>query len=117
MFDDCVLSSLDYCGPRFTLCNNKRDSYFTRERLDRMVANKESFNNHSQMQVIVFPTYSSDPCPILMKPEGKLIWLKGLDLSSLKQARLFLPSVVKLLGIYGLKVRGILIKFMTYSKS
>lgn len=65
--DDCELSSLDYTGPRFTRCNNRRDYTFTKESMDGMVANKEWVNNHSHMDILVLSTCSSDHCPLLMR--------------------------------------------------
>jgi len=39
--EDCNLSDLGFSGPKYTWCNGKYGDDFSRERLDRAVANVE----------------------------------------------------------------------------
>jgi hypothetical protein len=41
--EHCQLSDLGFSGPNFTWCNQWDGPHFTKERLDRVVANREWF--------------------------------------------------------------------------
>lgn len=60
----CDLSCLDYKGPRYTWCNNRKDGNFTKERLDGVVVNKNWFAIYPNVDVNVLPAKSSDHCPL-----------------------------------------------------
>jgi hypothetical protein len=71
--EDCDLSDLGFCGPRFTWCNNRRDGNFTQERLDRAVANSEWCSRFNHVRVQVLEAIASDHNPILVLFNEELV--------------------------------------------
>ncbi|XP_062145430.1 uncharacterized protein LOC133852683 [Alnus glutinosa] len=61
----CGLSDLGYKGPRFTWCNNRSDDSFTKERLNRALANVDWCFHYQQVMVQVLAAQSTDHHPIL----------------------------------------------------
>jgi endonuclease/exonuclease/phosphatase family metal-dependent hydrolase len=64
--EDSHLSDLGFSGPRFTWCNGRSGEDFTRERLDRAVANGEWTNLFNVVEVLVLPRSKSDHHPLLV---------------------------------------------------
>jgi ribonuclease HI len=64
--EDSHLSDLGFSGPRFTWCNGRSGEDFTRERLDRAVANGEWTNLFNVVEVFVLPRRKSDHNPLLV---------------------------------------------------
>lgn len=64
--EDSHLSDLGYRGPRFTWCNGRYGEDFTRERLDRAVANGEWTNLFDVVEVHVLRRSKSDHHPLLV---------------------------------------------------
>jgi hypothetical protein len=70
--ETCQLSDLGFIGSKFTWCNNKEDEYFTKERLDRVVANLEWCEFFGETDTFVLAAGSSDHCPLSLHYGGKL---------------------------------------------
>lgn len=65
--EDCNLSDLGFLGPRFAQSNGRYESPdFTRERLDRAVANGDWSNLYDVVEVNVLPRNISDHNPLLV---------------------------------------------------
>jgi len=62
--EDCQLCDLGYTGSRFTWSNKRTDGSFTKERLDRAVANMEWFSRFHFVTVRTMVARTSDHCPI-----------------------------------------------------
>ncbi|XP_062152877.1 uncharacterized protein LOC133861169 [Alnus glutinosa] len=62
----CGLGDLGYVGPCFTWSNGRVDSLFTKERLDRALANREWCSIFPYVTVHVLAASSSDHNPILV---------------------------------------------------
>jgi len=60
----CQLGDLGFSSPRFTWCNNRMDSSFTKERLDRAVANPDWCTVFPKVSVLVLPARASDHNPL-----------------------------------------------------
>lgn len=70
--DDCGLSKLEYRCPKFMWNNGKEGADFIKERLDRMVANKEWCEAYPEVEVIIGPAICSDhsPLSVFLKGQG-----------------------------------------------
>jgi len=68
----CGLCDLGYVELRFTWCNNRSGDFFTRERLDRAVANQEWCSRFLHVIVSVLAAVNSDHHPILVAVRGEL---------------------------------------------
>jgi len=62
--DHCQLSDMGFSGPRFTWSNRKTDYMFTKESLDRAVANNQFALRFPQLTVEVLAARSSDHAPL-----------------------------------------------------
>ncbi|XP_059446420.1 uncharacterized protein LOC132177967 [Corylus avellana] len=65
--EDCQLSDLGYKGSRFTWNNGKEDENFTKERLDRAMANQEWCSMFGEYEVRILAARSSDHKPLLVR--------------------------------------------------
>jgi exonuclease III len=65
--EDCQLCDLGYKGEKYTWNNGRHGAQFTKERLDRVVANSEWRKLYDAMEVEVLANRSSDHHPILVK--------------------------------------------------
>jgi hypothetical protein len=63
---DCHLSDLGFRGPKYTWTNGRQGRAFTKERLDRAVANGEWCSLFPNMEVSVLARRSSDHNPIFI---------------------------------------------------
>ncbi|GLT62152.1 hypothetical protein SLA2020_348100 [Shorea laevis] len=70
VLDDCHLSDLGYTGSKFTWCNSREDSSFTKERLDRAVANSSWCEKFQKMDLLVMAPQNSDHCPLFLSSRG-----------------------------------------------
>jgi hypothetical protein len=68
--EESGLSELGYVGPKFTWNNGQEGADFIKERLDRVVANKEWCEAHPNVEVVVRPAICSDHSPLWVFPEG-----------------------------------------------
>lgn len=59
----CSLIEIHTKGLKFTWANNRRGMGFTKERLDRVVANLEWHQRFSDSNCLVLPALKSDQCP------------------------------------------------------
>jgi hypothetical protein len=64
--EDGGLADLGFSGPKFTWCNGRSGEEFTRERLDRALANKEWTVYYNVVKVNVLHRSSSDHNPLLV---------------------------------------------------
>lgn len=64
----CELSNVRTQGPSFTWSNNRFDEGYTKERLDRAIANREWHQIFSSSCVFVFPAIKLDHCPLHLVP-------------------------------------------------
>jgi hypothetical protein len=64
--EDGGLSDLGFSGPKFTWCNGRSGEEYTRERLDRALANQVWTALYNVVEVNVLPRYSSDHHPLLV---------------------------------------------------
>ncbi|KAG6730254.1 hypothetical protein I3842_01G071200 [Carya illinoinensis] len=62
----CALSGIYTKGPKFTWTNNRRDRGFTREKLDRAIANMEWHQSFSNSLCTVLPAVRSDHNPLFI---------------------------------------------------
>ncbi|XP_042988623.1 uncharacterized protein LOC122316153 [Carya illinoinensis] len=68
---DCSLNPIKTQGPKFTWANNRRDGNFTKEKLDRAMANLNWLQNFSESCCHVLPAMKSDHSPFLVQVSGK----------------------------------------------
>jgi len=64
--EDCNLADLGFSGPKYTWCNGRYGEDFSRERLDRAVANAEWNQHFSMVKVEVLARVVSDHHPLLV---------------------------------------------------
>jgi hypothetical protein len=64
--DDCNLADLGFSGPKYTWCNGRYGEDFSREWLDRAVANAEWIQHFSTVKVEVLARVVSDHHPLLV---------------------------------------------------
>lgn len=62
----CELSDIPNEGQKFTWSNNKQGAEFTKEKLDRVVANPSAMNIFPGSFYIVLPQIKSDHSPIII---------------------------------------------------
>jgi len=62
--EDCQLGDLGYVGSRFTWSNKHGDNTFTKERLDRAVANSEWCGRFPIVSVMILAARTSDHSPV-----------------------------------------------------
>ncbi|KAG6729377.1 hypothetical protein I3842_01G025800 [Carya illinoinensis] len=67
---DCSLNSIQTQGPFFTWSNNRKEGDFTKERLDRALANNNWMHCFTESYCQVIPTIKSDHSPILIHVEN-----------------------------------------------
>jgi hypothetical protein len=60
----CHLSDMGFCGPKFMWSNRRGDYMFTKERLDRGVANNSFASRFPQPSVEILLARSSDHAPL-----------------------------------------------------
>jgi hypothetical protein len=65
--EDCSLCDLGFIGVKYTWNNGRYGGEFTKERLDRVVANSDWRNLWSDVEVLVLANRSSDHHPLLMQ--------------------------------------------------
>jgi hypothetical protein len=81
VLEDCQLLDLGFEGPRFTWCNGRYGRFdFTRERLDRAVANDSWMGLFDVVKVQVLPRYILDHNPLLVSFSDSMAiqWTKSL---------------------------------------
>jgi hypothetical protein len=64
--DTCGLGDLGHVGPCFMWSNGRADDFFTKERLDRALANRKWCSLFSYVTINVLAASSSDHNPILV---------------------------------------------------
>lgn len=64
--EDCNLYYLGFSGPKYTWCNVRYGEDFSREQLDRAVANAEWIQYFSMVKVEVLASVASDHHPLLV---------------------------------------------------
>lgn len=76
---DSKLLDLGYSGPKYTWCNGKQGGDYTRERLDRAVANAEWSSIFNVVEVSVLACSSSDhnPLQVRFSNSNDLKWSKS----------------------------------------
>jgi hypothetical protein len=62
--EDCHLGDIGYHGSRFTWSNHRTDATFTKERLDRAVANREWCSLLPEFMVNILAARTSNHTPI-----------------------------------------------------
>lgn len=71
ILEDCGLSDLMFRGPKFTLSNFQEGFSFTKERLDRVVANRDWCEHFNEADVLVGVAISSNHSPIFLNLLGQ----------------------------------------------
>lgn len=74
LMEECQLCDLGFKVQRvtkFTWSNRRRDQNFTKERLDRVMANKEWCEKFKDAEVFVLPARSSDHKPLLLSVHNR----------------------------------------------
>ncbi|XP_041016200.1 uncharacterized protein LOC121258724 [Juglans microcarpa x Juglans regia] len=66
VLQDCKLCDLGYIGGKYTWANNRSDQNFTKERLDRAIANSKWCATFGGGEVRILSSSTSDHCPILV---------------------------------------------------
>jgi exonuclease III len=64
--EDCHLCDLGFKGPKYTWNNGREEDAFTKERLDRAVANSKWRMKFDDIEVLVMARRSSDHHPLLI---------------------------------------------------
>ncbi|XP_059434865.1 uncharacterized protein LOC132167846 [Corylus avellana] len=64
--ENCELSDLGFRGPKFTWSNCREEDEFTKERLDKGVANSEWRSLFPEMEVVVEVSICSDHTPLIL---------------------------------------------------
>jgi hypothetical protein len=68
--EECYLSDLGYKGPKYTWNNCRQSDNFTKERLDRAMANRSWCAVFKMVEVRVLAGRSSDHKPIIVQLDG-----------------------------------------------
>jgi hypothetical protein len=66
VLEDCHLGDLGFFGSRFTWSNRRLDNSFTKERLDRAVANPKWCLIFPKVSVLVLVARTSDHSPLVI---------------------------------------------------
>lgn len=74
--EDCSLSDLGYRGPKYTWINCRDENQFTKERLDRVVANQSWCDLYREVDVVVGAALSSDHSPLFINLLGGVYGLQ-----------------------------------------
>jgi hypothetical protein len=69
----CHLGDLGFSGSQFTWSNRRSDGSFTRERLDRAVADPEWCNIFPRVSVLVLAARTSDHSPLIVSSHARII--------------------------------------------
>jgi hypothetical protein len=72
ILEDCGLSDLGFRGPKYTWNNGREGADFTKERLDRVVANRDWCNLYQGVEVEVGVTIRSDHLPLFVSSKSRL---------------------------------------------
>jgi hypothetical protein len=72
--EHCQLCDIVFFGSRYTWSNKRHDCYFTKQRLDRVVANIEFATKFPKLSVEVLTTRTSDHAPLFVSLLG---WTDG----------------------------------------
>ncbi|GLT70557.1 hypothetical protein SLA2020_426290 [Shorea laevis] len=67
---DCCLNDLGYTRSKYTWCNCREDSSFTKERLDRAVANSAWCEKFQNVDLSILAPQNFDHCPLLLSVGG-----------------------------------------------
>lgn len=67
VLEDCQLCDLGFIRPKYTWNNGREGDAFTKERLDRAIANSEWRSMYEDVEVIVIASRSSDHHPLQQK--------------------------------------------------
>ncbi|XP_059458992.1 uncharacterized protein LOC132188495 [Corylus avellana] len=78
--EDCSLADLGYRGPKYTWTNCKEDKQFTKERLDRVIANRSWCDLNREVDVVVGAALSSNHSPIFINLLGGVYGQQGQKL-------------------------------------
>ncbi|GLT72049.1 hypothetical protein SLA2020_440180 [Shorea laevis] len=62
----CQLSDMGFIDFKYIWCNNRTDHRFTKERLDRAIANSSWCELFGSVDVVVLACRNSDHCPLLV---------------------------------------------------
>jgi hypothetical protein len=68
--EECSLSDLDYRGPKYTWTNCRDGNQFTKEQLDRAIANQQWRDFFREVDVFIGAALSSDHSPIVINLDG-----------------------------------------------
>lgn len=72
--EDCGCSDLGYRGPKFTWNNCREGSFFTKERLDWVVANQGWCELYHGAKVSMGVAICSDHSPVFLQLKGQGYW-------------------------------------------
>ena len=68
--EECGLSELEYTGPKFTWNNKQDGTAFIKERLDRVVANREWCGAYPNVEVVVGAAICLNHSPLMVYMDG-----------------------------------------------
>ncbi|XP_062170950.1 uncharacterized protein LOC133876712 [Alnus glutinosa] len=76
---DCRLMDMGYIGPKFTWCNGRQGSEFTKERLDRAVSNGEwgALFNVAEVEVLTRIISDHHPLQVRCSNSRERVWEKS----------------------------------------
>ncbi|KAF5458927.1 hypothetical protein F2P56_022920 [Juglans regia] len=102
VLQDCQLWDLGFTQGKYTWSNFRQDHNFTKERLDRAIANSEWCAMFGGGEVQVLASSTSDHCPILMNVGNRMIGIPDqITFADMKTAGLFSQSVRRLFRMLG----------------
>jgi hypothetical protein len=73
----CGLSDLGYRSPKYTWNNGRERANFTKDRLDKVVANQDWCALHHEVEVLVGVTICSNHSPLFVFPNGQVMGSRG----------------------------------------
>lgn len=102
VIESCTLSGIPTNGPKYTWSNNRQGKAYTKEKLDRALANPKGLEVFSESHCKVLPALKSNHSPFIISTSGRNEQhRKSLTLLDMKLVETLMRNVLKSFKIPG----------------